>query len=275
VKNSSSIGGAGIAATGTHAIPGVLSHRDRIWIAGILVGTVALSWAWIVAMARDMYGPMTGASAWMMTDNWDLPHLLLLFAMWVVMMAGMMLPSVAPALFTHARMVLAGPSNRGAMAKAGSFAGGYLVVWTGFSFAATAMQRVLAHLHLLSPMMEVRDARFGGLLFLIAGLYQFTPAKYACLRSCQLSSQFIALHRQNGMAGSFQLGFASGLRCVGCCWAVMLLLFVGGVMNLWWTVALTVFACMEKAGALDRRGARITGLCLVAAGIWYLRRGFA
>jgi predicted metal-binding membrane protein len=114
-------------------MPGVLSQRDRIWIAGVFIATVVLCWIWIVAMARDMYGPMNGASAWMMTDQWDLPHLLLLFAMWVVMMAGMMLPSVAPALLAYARMVHPGPSNRSATAKVCSFASGYLVVWTGFT----------------------------------------------------------------------------------------------------------------------------------------------
>ena len=248
-------------------------QRDRIWITIVLVATVALCGAWIVAMARDMYGPMTGASAWMMTDNWNLSHLLLLFAMWVVMMAGMMLPSVAPALFTYARMVRPEPADRGVAAKVHAFAGGYLAVWAGFSFLVTVVQRLLARGLLLSPMMEVRDARLSGVLFLIAGLYQFTPAKYTCLQSCQLSSRFISLHGQNGKAGSFRLGIASGLRCVGCCWAAMMLLFVGGVMNLWWIAGLTVFVCFEKAGALDRRGTQIVGLCLVAAGIWHLSRG--
>jgi predicted metal-binding membrane protein len=248
----------------------VFLHRDRIWITTVLVVTVALCWVWIVTMARDMYGPMTGAAAWMMKDRWDFPYLVLLFAMWVVMMAGMMLPSVAPVLFTYGGMVHPGPSSQGAVAKAYSFAGGYLVVWAGFSFVATAIQWLLAHELLLSPMMEVRDSRFGGVLFVVAGLYQFTPVKYACLRSCQS----IAAHWQKGMASSFRLGLASGFRCVGCCWAVMLLLFVGGVMNLWWIAALTVFVCLEKAGVLDRRGTRIIGLCLLAAGIWYLKRGF-
>ncbi len=249
----------------------VRSRRDRIWVATVLVATVALCWAWIVAMARDMYGPMTGAAAWMMTDNWDFPHLVLLFAMWVVMMAGMMLPSMAPALFTYARIVHPGPSNRGATAKVYAFAGGYLAVWTGFSFVVTAIQWLLAHRLLLSPMMEIREVRFGGVLFLVAGLYQFTSAKYACLRWCRSSSQCIDVSGKNGRTGSFQLGLASGVRCVGCCWAVMLLLFVGGVMNLWWIAALTVFVCLEKTGALNRRGTRIIGLGLVAAGVWYLK----
>jgi predicted metal-binding membrane protein len=128
--------------------------RDRWLGGGALVIMVALCWAWIVPMARDMYGSMHGPSAWMMTNTWDLPHLALLFAMWVVMMAGMMLPSAAPTLFLYAGVIRKSSDGPRANAHVYAFAGGYLLVWTAFSLVATALQRVLAHCLLLSPMME-------------------------------------------------------------------------------------------------------------------------
>src|SRR6516225_3419791 len=110
-----------------------LLRRDR-WLVGLtLLVAVGLCWAWLFPMARDMYGPMTGASAWMMTDTWDFPHQVLLFAMWVVMMAGMMLPSAAPTLLLYVGVVRKSPEAAGAAVRAHAFAGGYLVVWTAFS----------------------------------------------------------------------------------------------------------------------------------------------
>ncbi len=247
-----------------------LLFRDRWLIGGALAITVALCWAWIVPMARDMYGPMTGPSAWMMTDKWDFAHLALLFAMWVVMMAGMMLPSAAPTLFLYAGVIRKSPESERARAHVYAFAGGYLLVWTGFSLIATALQCVLAHWLLLSPMMEANGRVFASALLLVAGLYQLTPFKRTCLDSCRSPAAFIAQHWRRGVAGGFQLGVAHGLFCLGCCWALMLLLFVGGVMNLWWIGALTIFVLLEKLAPLGAQGGRLSGFLIVAMGLWNL-----
>ncbi len=247
-----------------------LLRRDR-WLVGFALAVViALCWAWIVPMAVDMYGSMSGSSAWMMTDHWDFTHLVLLFAMWAVMMAGMMLPSAAPALLIYAAVVRKSPDGARAATHAYAFGGGYLLVWTAFSLAATVLQRAFAKLLLLSPMMETSDRRFGGALFLVAGLFQFTPFKRACLQYCRSPAEFLTRHWRPGVAGGFRLGWLHGLYCLGCCWALMMLLFVGGVMNLWWIAGLTVFVLLEKVAPLGEQGGRLSGLPLMALGLWFL-----
>ena len=222
-------------------------------------------------MARDMYGPMTGASAWMMTAVWDVPHLLLLWAMWAVMMAGMMLPSAAPMLLLYG-----GVARRSAQATAPrhiyALAAGYLTVWIAFSLAATALQRGLAALLLLSPMMESRNPTVGATLLVVAGAYQLTPLKRSCLRKCQSPLGFLMRRWRAGFAGAFAMGLEHGAYCVGCCWALMLLLFAGGVMNLTVIAALTAFVAFEKLAPFSEHSARVSGVCLVAAGLWMFVR---
>ena len=249
-----------------------LLRRDRWLVGGALAVTVALCWAWIVPMARDMYGPMTGPAAWTMTDRWDFAHLSLLSVMWVVMMAGMMLPSAAPTLLLYAGVIRKSPEGGHAPAHVYAFAGGYLLVWTAFSLAATVLQRGLANLLLLTPMMEARGRAVGGALLLVAGLYQLTPFKRTCLESCRSPAAFIARHWQRGVAGGFRLGLVHGAYCLGCCWALMLLLFAGGVMNLWWIGALTIFVLLEKLAPLGAQGGRLSGLLMMALGLWNLVR---
>ena len=218
-------------------------------------------WLWIVVMARDMYGPMTGASAWTMTPVWDVPHLLLLWAMWAVMMTGMMLPSAVPLIL---------------LARTGShpywLAAGYVAVWALFSIGATALQWQLGRLGIVDPMMEMSSAKAGAALLLLAGLYQWTPLKHACLTACQSPADFLMRRWRRGSAGAFRMGVAHGAHCVGCCWALMLLLFVGGVMNLTVIAALTIFVAFEKLAPIGPAGARISGAVLIGAAIWmYLK----
>jgi predicted metal-binding membrane protein len=244
---------------------------DRTPLAVLLVLMPLISWIWIVVMARDMYGPMTGASAWMMTARWDVPHLLLLWAMWAVMMTGMMLPSASPMLLLYG--FVARRSAQGTAARQiYALATGYLMVWAVFSLGATALQRLLAAFLLVSPMMEITSPPVGATLLLVAGVYQLSPIKHACLRMCHSPLGFLMSRWRSGSSGAFALGLEHGAYCVGCCWALMLLLFAGGVMNLMVIAALTAFVAFEKLAPFGAQGARISGVLLIAAGSWMLVR---
>jgi predicted metal-binding membrane protein len=248
----------------------VLQH-DRASAVVLLILLPLVCWLWIGVMALDMYGPMTGASAWMMTADWDVPHLLLLWAMWAVMMAGMMLPSASPLLLLYGAIARKSAPET-ASHQVYALAAGYLVVWTIFSLGATVLQRGLAELLLISPMMEATSPRSGGTLLLIAGVYQLTPIKHACLRTCQSPLGFLMSRWRGGWSGAFRTGLEHGAYCVGCCWALMLLLFAGGVMNLIVIAALTVFVAFEKLVPIGPHGARISGGLLIAAGLWMVSR---
>ena len=229
-------------------------------LVALLVLVPLVCWTWIVVLARDMYGPMTGASAWMMTPVWDAPHLILLWAMWAVMMTGMMLPSAAPMI-----TLIGG--------RPGAFAAlGYTTMWAAFSIGATLLQWLLIRLVIVSPMMEISSARIGAIVLLVAGVYQFTPLKRVCLTACQSPTAFLMRHWRSGSAGAFRMGVEHGVHCVGCCWALMLLLFVGGVMNLTVIAALTALVAFEKLLPLGAWSARASGVVLVALAGWSLYR---
>ena len=229
-------------------------------------------WLWVIAMARDMYGPMNGASAWMMTMEWDASRLLLLWAMWAAMMAGMMLPTAAPILLLYARTVRHRPDARNPARCIYAMALGYVAVWAAFSVAATILQRVLARLLLLTPMMEPATPVAAAALLLLAGVYQLTPLKAACLSVCRSPIMWLTAKWREGVRGAFQMGLAHGLYCLGCCWAMMLLLFAGGVMNLAVILALTIWVAVEKLAPFGQQSARVSGALLIAAGIWMVVR---
>ncbi|MBI2498020.1 MAG: DUF2182 domain-containing protein, partial [Opitutae bacterium] len=181
----------------------------------------------------------------------------------------------APALLIYAMVVRKSPDGARTPAHVYAFAGGYLVVWTLFSLAATGLQRWLTHALLLSPMMEAQNPLFGGALLIVAGIFQLTPWKRTCLDACRSPAEFLVRHWRAGVGGGFYLGTANGLYCLGCCWALMLLLFVGGVMNLWCIAALTVFVLLEKVAPFGTQGGRLSGGLLLAFGAWTLARGLA
>lgn len=244
---------------------------ERAPVVVLLVLVPVFAWTWILMMARDMYGPMTGASAWMMTPRWDVPHLLLLWAMWAVMMTGMMLPSAAPLVLLYGAAVRRSAPQTAAQ-QTYALAAGYLVAWTLFSLGATTLQRALASLLLLSPMMEAANSRVSAALLLVAGVYQWTPLKHACLRACQSPIGFLVSRWSKRWSGAFRMGLAHGFFCVGCCWALMLLLFAGGVMNVMVIVGLTAVVAFEKLTPLGRRGAQISGALMIVGGCWMLVR---
>ena len=235
----------------------------------LLVVLPLVCWLWIVVMARDMYGPMTGASAWMMTPVWDAPHLLLLWAMWAVMMTGMMMPAASPMILL-AGSTASRQEGGSRVRQSWLIALGYAFVWALFSVGATALQWWLMRLQIVTPMMEISTRRAGAVLLIVAGLYQFTPLKHSCLATCQSPLAFVMRRWRGGAWGAFRMGVEHGIYCVGCCWALMLLLFVGGVMNLAVIAALTAFVAFEKLAPVGARSARISGVLLLGVGAWML-----
>lgn len=244
-----------------------LDHDRLIVTAGLAV-VCLLAWVWIVPMALDMYGPMTGASAWMMTTRWDAPHVLLLFAMWTVMMVAMMLPSAAPTVLLYTIVVRRSRDDAPhGVRRTYAFVGGYLVIWTLFAAGATTLQRILASGLVLNPMMEFGNRWVSAAVLAAAGLYQFTPIKVACLASCQAPAAFLAAAWKPGTAGAWRMGLQHGVVCLGCCWVLMLLLFVGGVMNLATITLLTVVVLVEKLAPFGRATAFATGAVCLGAGV--------
>lgn len=246
--------------------------RDRLWVATGLALAIALAWAWLVPAARDMYGEMNGLSAWMMVASWDARYFLLIFAMWAVMMTGMMLPSAAPTLLLFGRVVRSSPTPDAAVSRVYAFAAGYLVAWIGFSLVATALQWGLSEANLLSTMMSPYSAAFAGWLLILAGVYQLTPLKGSCLARCRAPAAFIATHFRPGRRGALRMGWEHGLFCLGCCWGLMLLLFAGGVMNLTCIAAITIFVLLEKLAPFGAQGGRLSGALLMLGGAWLLLR---
>jgi predicted metal-binding membrane protein len=242
----------------------------RLVLAFVLVLVPLLSWAWIVAVARDMYGPMTGASAWLMAAQSDVMHVVMLWAMWAVMMAAMMLPSASPVMMLYSAAARHRGEQSGRPLHVFALAAGYILVWAIFSVGAVALQRILTILLMLSPMMQVTSRPAGGIVLIIAGLYQLTALKWACLRICRSPLSFLMERWREGRRGALQMGAEHGFYCVGCCWALMLLLFVGGVMNLLVIVALTAFIAVEKLAPFGAQSARISGVLLIGLGVWMI-----
>lgn len=247
-----------------------VTGRDRVVVVGGLAAFTALCWAWIIPMARDMYGPMSGLSAWMMTSTWDVSHLILLWAMWAVMMAGMMLPTAAPMLMIYAATARRAEAGPRAMLRVSAMAAGYLAAWSAFSVGATLLQRFLSQQLLLTPMMESARPSATAWLLLLAGIYQFTPLKTACLTACRSPLSLIMRHWRSGTWGAFRMGGEQGLYCLGCCWVLMLLLFAGGVMNLGVIAALTALVMVEKLTPIGPQVARVSGLGLIGWSIWLM-----
>ena len=246
--------------------------RER-WVTTSLVVLIPLAcWIWILLLARDMYGSMLGPSAWMVTATWDTPHLLLLWAMWAVMMTAMMLPSAAPLVLLYAGSLRSrGVDHPGRLIYA--LAAGYVLVWALFSIGATVLQRLLSAALILTPMMEPALPLAAAIVLTAAGFYQLTRLKTACLRVCRSPLSYLLQHWGSGDSGAaMRIGAGHGLHCLGCCWAMMLLLFAGGVMNLVVIVVLTVWVLVEKFAPFGERTPALTGVALLALAMWILVR---
>ncbi|MET3522854.1 DUF2182 domain-containing protein [Mesorhizobium abyssinicae] len=278
-------------------------RRDRAVVAAALVVIAVLAWAYVLWLAADMSMPATPAQAGgdmagmnmsdpstMDMSGMDMPGMDMgeavapafrawaaadfgfIFAMWAVMMVGMMTPSVAPMLLLYAGVGRKAAASGRTIASTGWFFSGYLLVWIGFSLAATGAQWLLARLALLDPMMATNSGILGGVILIAAGIYQWTPMKGVCLSQCQAPIAFLTRHGgfRTAPLGALRLGIAHGAYCLGCCWALMALLFVGGVMNVLWIAAIAILILLEKTVPTGRALPRISGAVMVATGVWLL-----
>jgi len=241
-----------------------LGDRRRAfpWTAAVIWTVVLGGWLLLLWGATNMDSPL--AQLMMpITPSWSLANWLAVFAMWSVMMAAMMLPSAAPIVLTFAGL----NRKRGEDARSLSFVVGYLALWTAFGALAVTAQWALQSVGLLSPMIVSNSAWLTGVLLVIAGVFQFTPLKHACLRACRSPLGFLMSEWREGLAGAWRMGLRHGLYCLGCCWALMALLFVGGVMNILWIGALAALVAIEKFAPRGEQVARLLGSLMIGAGI--------
>jgi predicted metal-binding membrane protein len=239
-------------------------RRDRAIVAAALIAitALALGYTYWLATGFDMSGMMSPAFI-----PWTAAHFAFMFMMWVVMMIGMMTPTVAPTILLYASFAKHNAA-RASFAPPAWFLAGYLLAWTAFAALATSMQLLLEWRAVVSPMMAGTGRVSGGAALIAAGVYQWLPLKRACLSACQSPLSFVQRHGgfQTTVRGSLRLGWRHGLYCVGCCWAAMLLLFAFGVMNLAWIAGLMVFVLLEKLAPRSPWLSSIAGIAAVMCG---------
>jgi predicted metal-binding membrane protein len=266
--------------------------RDRWLIAGSLALLVALAWSYLLVLAAQMNMAPSVSSTPAMPDMPDMPGMAamamepvtassssvatfsLTALMWWVMMIGMMLPSAVPIVLLFGGVQRRQLAAESPALRVAVFTLGYLVVWGAFSLVAAAAQRGLTTLAMLAPMeLTTTSAWLGALLVALAGIYQLTPLKNVCLRHCRAPAEYLSSHWRRGTAGAFRMGIEHGAYCVGCCWLLMTLLFVVGVMNLLWVAAIATFVLLEKLVPRGELVARASGLALLVFAVYLGLKG--
>lgn len=225
-------------------------------------------WIYLAIMIGDMTS-IPGMRSAMMSPQMLAPMQLFgLFLMWAVMMAAMMLPTAAPMILAYALMQATDREKGAGRLPVFMFSGGYVLAWAGFSLAAAGLQAGLTNLALMSPMMMQATAPLAGGILVIAGLYQFSPLKQSCLRQCSTPMSFLMTQWREGASGALGMGWRHGTFCVGCCWALMGLLFVVGVMNAAWIIAITVYVLIEKILPGGEKLSKLLGALMIGLGAW-------
>jgi predicted metal-binding membrane protein len=250
-------------------------RRDRFLVVAGLVGISLLAWGYMVFEARAMYHTGVCCCAGMKmsgpdTNTWSAATLVPLFLMWTEMMVAMMIPSAAPMILTFAMVERKRRELERPYVPTGLFLLGYLAVWTVFSALAAIAQWILHAKALMSPMMVSTSPILGGALLIVAGIFQWTPLKNACLTHCRSPLGFLMTDWREGKSGALVMGLKHGAYCTGCCWFLMALLFVAGVMNVWWIAIIAVFVLLEKVAPRGLFVGKVLGIFLAAWGIWLL-----
>jgi predicted metal-binding membrane protein len=250
-----------------------LRRLDRWAILAGLGCLTAAAWIYLVVEARPMSMGMTDASvagamqSMVHVRAWTATEFGLRLLMWAVMMVAMMVPTAVPMTLVYAAVARTAARIDNPVAPTFVFVAGYLAMWGLFSVAATAAQRSLDQLALLSPTMTSASPVLGSSLLIAAGAYELSPYKRACLAHCRAPAHFISHHWRGGHSGAFRMGLALGAYCVGCCWILMGLLFVGGVMNLLWVATIAAFVLLEKTVPFGETGARVVGAAMILIGL--------
>lgn len=258
-----------------------LLRRDRLVVGVCLCFLGLLSWYYLLTGAGTGMS-VAAMSTWQFpppvypgdADYWPMAYWGLMLAMWWVMMIAMMLPSAAPMILLYARVQRHHWKEAGvvdALVPTMTFVTGYLASWLVFSLLATGLQWALQQLGLVHGMMMWSSSHvLSGLFLLGAGAYQLSPLKGACLDHCRHPAGFLSAHWRSGRLGALCLGWLHGVYCVGCCWVLMLLLFVGGIMNLVWIAGLSLLVLLEKWLPRGDWLARVSGAAMLAGGTWLL-----
>jgi predicted metal-binding membrane protein len=244
-------------------------------VAASLVTITALAWAYLGYQSWAMDHMDMVDMAMPGSGQWGLWDLLLVFAMWAVMMVGMMTPSASPVVLLFARIQNGRHAQGRPLVASSLFLLGYLAAWTGFSLAATLLQWAMHAAMLITPAMTGTSPLLGGTVLVAAGIYQWTPAKHACLAHCRSPMGYLLGEWRDGARGAFVMGLKHGVYCTGCCWLLMLVLFVVGVMNLLWVALLAALVLLEKTLQQGLWLGRIAGLALIVWGSWIARGALA
>ncbi len=245
--------------------PGV----DRAIVVAVLFALVVMAWVYLFILATAI-GETGSSLAMPMTADWTVRDWVFMAAMWSVMMIGMMLPSASPMIVSYRSFTRSGSLS----GSTSVFATGYLVAWVGFSVLAAAAQWVLHNITLVSPM-GVATTPVAGVLLIGAGAFQFTKLKRACLKKCRTPMRFLMTQWRDGRSGALVMGVRHGLNCVTCCWALMVLMFVLGVMNLAWVAVLAAIVLIEKVAPRADVLTAVLGAGLIAWGTWLIAVGLA
>ena len=250
------------------ASPIATAPRERAVVWFCVLAVAALAWGYLVYLERGMAGAMAHEAKMAgmgMAMAWSLADFAFTFAMWAVMMIAMMAPAAASVLL----LVGGAQARRGTRSRffVPGFALGYAIVWLVFSVVAALVQWMLHDAALLSPQMAAVSPYVTGGLLVAAGVYQLLPIKGTCLVRCRSPLAFLMTHWRDGASGALQMGLRHGAWCLGCCWALMIVLFAVGVMNLVAVAALALFVLAEKIGPAGALVARIGGIGLIAAGL--------
>ena len=267
-----------MTATADNTVLEAVLRRDRQVVVAALIAVIAMAWLWILLGAGSGMSAMDmivgtspdGMASMMAPALWTVGYASIMFTMWWVMMAAMMLPSAAPILLLFAGINRKEKSAGRPFIPTGIFAAGYLVAWGAFSALATGLQWALERLGLLSPMMATTSYWLGGAILLAAGVWQLTPIKGVCLRHCRSPMGFLVQSWRPGRGGAFRMGLEHGSVCLGCCWFLMGLLFFGGIMNLFWIIGLAAFVLLEKTVPMGSWIGRIVGVGIAAWGVLLL-----
>jgi predicted metal-binding membrane protein len=241
-------------------------RRERLIIGGCLASMVVLAWLYLFHTKTAMSGMDMPGMVMLDLNAWGPTTVLLLFVMWAVMMVAMMVPSAAPMILAFLTVNQRRQATDRPLVPVAIFLFGYLAVWTAFSAAATFAQWGLHRAAMLSTMMAATSPALNGGLLIAAGVFQWTPFKRACLKGCRSPLSFLMSEWREGTAGAFVMGLRHGTYCVGCCWILMALLFVAGVMNLFWVAMIALFVMAEKILAKGELIARVAGIGLMIAG---------